>query len=1413
MLLQHPRFRSLTTWLLVITATVVFGQTLAMSATDEEFRKAIKERKPQTALKLIDGLLEEAIATKNWGRVAEFYSRRVALKVDIDAGNEKALVWLDEEIAAAPDEVKPLLWTLRGVLLSNIRGEGRLFSDDQSSDESVVADPGNMDVTTWSKQRVYTEMVRSFGLALESPDLLKSTKTKSFEGLLEPGSWEGNQLPTAYDFVVREVLKTQGLFGAQVDAFRINADSPAFGSIEEFLTWKVPTKTWGGKVDAMTKIGRQDGVRLWQDLLKFHREDEDKTALLYADLDRLVWMRSSSDSLPHKTAIAYRDALQKFIDQYSDHMMSARATLMLAQLVRPENPVLARSLASKAKERYPDSPFGKMCEDLIAGIDRREIEITCERTWVPGEMSLRFVSRNMDEVYVRVYELPWEPGKVFGEELLHAYGSEDDDIEVILKKFMRKAKLQGAFRNPIADKGDFQKVETNAACPTDFPYGMKLIVASAKKDFALEDNLLLVTYTFVTPYTFTHRDPVDGEGGVEGLVVNAKTGAPVSGVRVGAQNLEEWIRKFFLKTVVTDRQGYYRLPEFENRDRVLWAKGENGAIVATDTYLRQNMHGSSVDIPSVLMFTDRAVYRPGQKVLFKGIVVAEKGKNEEGPLAKDGRAFHVMFLDANGNEIAKQEVITNAFGSFSGEFEIPGTGLLGQYQLTMPDATCYATFKVEEYKRPVFEVEIDSIGKPAAIGDEIEVQLTATAFSGEPIDDATVEWTVERSGDLLKTQQLTTAEKGKSVLKFVAEGTDEQDRIISYHVSAKVVGPSGESVDASWGIGLGSTDFNAQVVIDDELHTVDEPVKVKVITQINGGQTVARSGTLSVYPVVQKDPKDLVYEPLIRITESIFEPRESRYSSPKLGKRLMVEKVDTNEEEGEGMVLMDLPAGEWVVKFEGKDSKGREVSSESDVIVFDPMSNRSPVVTEQLLYPKSLQCEPGEKFEVMWASGFERAQACFEFYRDGKLLQRRWTDDERTQQLMVFPVTEELRGGFTMVVTQVNRGEVFEETEQIDVPWTNRELILDWKKMSSKLKPGAKDRWSVSVKTADGSVLEPLEMVATLYDASLDALFSQHSFPTLYLSYPDDTTHYWGDSEIASEWETGDKVVDYESDDANWRGGSQLDWHFDDEVLLGMRRGGYPAMVMENSRGLLISGGVSRSSANNFPFLDPTIRSGGGVPLGANPITAGNRSGDFGVTRGALDSIINSSIADRSASYMEGSAIEQNDPEAPKPSIRRNLQETAFFLPHLISDEDGTISMEFTMPEAVTEWRFLGYAHDKKKRGGSITGHTVTTQDFSVRPNAPRFVRVGDEIGFTARLVNQGETELTVTPNLSLKLSDSGKDVSAAFIVEKPEVQAIPAKESRTVTWKLKIGETSEWLIYQASASAVPAEGGYLYRR
>ncbi len=1354
--------------MVTLACSLLFTSTLC-GATWEEFRNAEMEEKPRTALKILDELIVQETDAKNFGKLAQALALKLKWQAEIDASEEKSLGRLDAEIEAAPDEVKPVLWLLRGSGIANHLRGNHFYSPNAASDEAMVADPENMDVTTWSDQRRHYEMARSYAIAIQDKSLLQSLKVSDFTGILEPGDWEGGQRPTLYDFVAHECLELLGQYSSVKDGFIITADSPAFGTVDEFLAWEVPAGDWSPEIGFTKDVSWQDGVRLWQELLRFHKYDEDKTALLYADLDRLEWMNRASKSEEYLDSRAMLDALLRFMEEHSEHPLMARASLMLAKLVREEDPARARDLALAAAEKFPDHPFGKMAADLVTKIERREVEFESSRAWIPGERIMEVKSRNVKMLYGRVYQIDWKDYDKMDFDSRHL---RDERAEKFVT-WLKKNRPASTFRLIIDDEvGDYREVGTPVEYLKSLKFGMNVMVFSVKEDFSQKDNDIYAVTGFATPFVFTHRDPVDSKLLAEGFVVDGSTGAPIGEVKMSVLD-ENMKRRHATKS---DRSGFFRLMKNENGRFTILAEGEGGAMLSTDTYDYSNGSLDTKDTESIVFFTDRAAYRPGQKVRFKGIVLAARKAKSSAKLDKAGKEFEITFNGANGSIVASQKVTTNEFGSFAGEFDIPNVGLLGRHALRCASASGSTSFRIEEYKRPVFEATAENMNKKLALGDIVKIKITARAYSGEPINGAEVTWYGGLSSDPKQSGKATTGKDGTCLIEFLAENEAGSHRKGNYFTfSGKVVSPSGESIDVSWSAYLSSASYRASIWSETSLLNVEEPAIIRVTTLSNDGSPVAKKGTLSVYRVVQPEVDALLYEPIVSPVPSKFEIQPLEDTERKLGEKLSEHAVSTNEEKGTEKLILDLPAGELALVYSGKDEKGREVTTRRNVVVFDLMSNRGPAMIPQLVTTSKTEYAPGDVCEMVWASGFDRTQACFEFFRDNKLLQRVWTNEDRTQQIIPFEVTEKLKGGFSVVVTQVSHGKLYQSRQWISVPWTDKKLKLDWKRLTSKLKPGAEDTWSVSVTPPEGMQTAPVEMVATLYDASLDALFGSHSFSSLWNYYGRDWSTISG-MRLASSWDDISSPVIFNPwPKSHWEKGHRLDWQF----ALGVMNGRYGTSIMRRRSPMVAE-------------MDSSVDA-----FAASSVTAGNRSGDYGVTRGALDSIINSSVADGS-----------KEEAAPPIEIRKNLNETAFFMPQLVSDDDGVVTMSFTMPEAATEWRFLGYAHDKQMRGGSISGETITAKDFMVRPNPPRFVRVGDEIEFTARLVNQSDKALTVTPAISLKLATSEKDVTSDFVTSSPEVQQIPAGETRTVSWRLKIGETTEWLIYQSSATAQTKEGG-----
>ena len=389
--------------------------------------------------------------------------------------------------------------------------------------------------------------------------------------------------------------------------------------------------------------------------------------------------------------------------------------------------------------------------------------------------------------------------------------------------------------------------------------------------------------------------------------------------------------------------------------------------------------------------------------------------------------------------------------------------------------------------------------------------------------------------------------------------------------------------------------------------------------------------------------------------------------------------------------------------------------------------------------------EPGQPFTLLWGSGHPSARACIEFYKDSTLLKREWSAPNHTQQTFTFTPDESMRGDIRVIVTQTTLNRLNEYSRFLEIPWSNKKLQLHWEHITSKLVPGQQDTWTAIVTGPQGGNVAA-EMVATLYDASLDA-YASHGFDDFRLRYSSSPFGYssWFSANTASfdalaEWPQG------------------FEFSLDNPY---------------------------RCFVEQVAIIDSSSRFLG----------FGNCGGIMGGAGGGISPNPNFAMLNNPGLVPK--------PDASQVTARKNLQETAFFYPHLTSNEKGEFRISFTMPEALTKWKFIGFAHDKDMRSGKLEGETVTAKDLMVQPNPPRFLREGDVLDFTVKITNQSDNEQAGTARLTLTDAATQKDATASLGIAAPDqAWTIPAKESRTLAWRLTVPDGSGFLTYKALATS-----------
>jgi hypothetical protein len=1363
--------------------------------------EAAEDDLPEAQIKLLAGIQEASYAAGAWPEGAKAQLLRIMLQAEHEDDTGHTIRALEAEIPGSPESARPLLRLLRAETLAGYGFE----NFDELLERSATGGKQDEDFETWDLTTWAAATDRAFHEALADAEVLKKIPVGGLAPLLRAGEVGDAIRPTLYDFIAHSALNYFAAEAAHLldsaeyedatppDPFVIRTDSPALDPAAAFLAWQLP--------EASSASPRLRALRLYQELLAFHRNDADRAAFLHCDLERLRFAGYAAVGAGKNER--RNAAFRAFIKEHDEHPVSADARAALARrLLEREERKEAHAVALAGATAFPDHPYGKECREIVAEIEAKQLGLETETHWTPAGAELTVNHTNLNHIWLRAYPAKWSP-----KEALESDPTPDGERE---RAALLRRKPALAWDAPLPDDGDFKPRVTELPAPKDLEPGFYLIVASGSADFSAKVTPVLIQPVHITRLALVVRRDGDQVGG---LVTDSLSGAPLPGVEVVRWQKRKLLPGIASTKTRTDADGWFTFPKRKDDEEVMLTagKGADLAVARADFYRGQD---DDDDGKRVVLFTDRRIYRPGQTIHFKG-VWCEANWREGVYRTLEGRKATARLLDPKGNEVAKQECVSNEWGSFSGKFTAPAGGLLGSYNLTVSERGTIA-FRIEEYKRPKFAVTIAPPQGQAALGDKVSAVLRATAFTGAAVDGAKVTWRITRTiewpewahaaGECRRTDgkpaeiargTAVTGPDGTLPLVFTAEPDEDADPagkpVFRYEIEATVTDAAGESHDADLTVVIGHTGFGAQVFAAG-WQTTDLPVNFTVATRRHGdGPPCAAAGTLTIHRL--KEPATCPRGS--RQDRYIWRSRDDDPTDIRrwpLGEQIASMPAQTNKD-GEAIVAATVPAGVYRAVFTAQDANGREVKATHDFQVLDLSSGRFPTHRPFVMAAPGRKLKPGEPFTVVWGSGHEEARACVEFFKDGKLLKREWSAPGRTQQVFTIATDESMRGGITARVTQTTLNRLFEERISADIPWSNKKLKVRWEHFTDKLAPGARETWTAVVTAPDGSPA-PVEMVAALYDASLDELqnyFWNPRYAMISLLRYDGGLSPGAFASIANGFDPLLNPEGREDDFSLER--PYRDW-FEEREDYGDYAGGISPLFIRtvgqsDDWALNASTGMSAKAMSSVGGL---FGSGGTVAL-SGVMTMGLRSGDGAISRGSIDAILNG----------RGNYIETNDaPPAPVPQPpRKNLQETAFFLPHLVSDEKGEVRISFTMPEALTTWRFFGFAHDKELRSGILEGTTFTAKDLMVQPNPPRFLREGDTLAFTVRITNQSDREQSGTARLTLTDAATLKEVTAALGVSAAEQPwTVPAKQSRALSWRLTVPDDTGFLNYRATATA-----------
>ncbi|GAA5506900.1 alpha-2-macroglobulin family protein [Novipirellula caenicola] len=1377
-------------------------------ATWKEVQDAINQGLPKTAVEKLEPIISKAKAEKDYDEAIKAIGMKISLEGTIQGNRpEEKIAHMKAEIEQAPAAMQPMMQAIVAHWYWHFFQQNRWRFMQRTQTEAPVSD----DINTWDLPRILEVTAEQFDKALDDTDVLQNTPIADYDELIEKGTAPDDYRPTLWDFLVFEALEfysaAEQAGARSEDAFDLQADSPVFAAANDFMNWTPATED--------TDSPKFKAIQLYQQLLKFHRDDTDQSAFIDADLHRLEF--AYNQAFGEEKAARYKAALKRFADEHASHVISARALHNLASVVHGENDLVnAKEIAEQGLARHPNSIGGNRCYNLIKQIEAPSASITTERVWNAPWPTVDVRYRNVEKVYFRLVTFDFD-------EFVNSNRYQPMQLNRAQQAALMNQKVIKRWSADLPKTEDYQERVEQVKVPEDIPAGSYFLYASHREDFAHDDNQVSMAEVWVSQLALVLRT-ASGTGTLEGFVLDAKTGEPRqdASVKIWAN---EGNRRVALPTVITDANGFFKTKANNRHNLILLASHRGQRLSSNHGISVYQSNNQERTHQQTQFFTDRTLYRPGQTIRYKGISFSvNQTRNNYQTLAN--QQVVVVFSDVNGKEIERLTHRTNDYGSFSGSVTAPRDRLMGQMSLRVDGVARGQTqFRVEEYKRPKFQVKLDAPSAPAKLGESVTIPAKATAYTGAAIDDALVSWRVVREvrypiwwtwssrrlwfpprpqgNQEIAHGTTRSGADGSFEITFDAKPDlsvpEESEPTFQFTVYADVTDSTGETRSDQRSVHVGYTALAATMTADD-WQTSDEPVAISITTKTLDGDGQSAEGTVTVYQL--KQPSEVVrpslgghhYQPLHR-ADSKPAPDLSDLNTWELGDQVAKQDFQTDGA-GNAKLTFDLTAGPYRAKLETRDRFGKQVTALLPIKVLDPQAKKLAIKIPDLFMQEKNSLEPGETMRAIWGSGYETARAFIEIEHRGKLLKSYWTPANSTQVVIEQPVNESMRGGFIVRTTMVRENRAYFHNERIEVPWTNKELDIQWEHFVSKLDPAAKETWTAIIKGPDAE-RAAAEMVATLYDASLDA-FQPHTWMQRF------NVFYQDYSRMHSQFENS-----AESLRQIWHG-----WHRNQRNgNLSYRH--YPSMIVENLWGYQFrnqkKGGMrSRMRTDSLEaFAAP-------APMSA-AMDAGAMMGEPGGLGAKLMMEADAEMAggERQAAPQEGGdGQDAANVDLENVSARKNLNETAFFFPHLLAGDDGTVRMEFTMPEALTEWKFLGFAHDTKLRSGFLSGKTVTAKDLMVQPNPPRFVREGDLIEFTVKVSNQSPTQQTGQVRLSFADAKSTQNVDTK-LGNDTAVQSftIAAGQSQSLSWKISVPDGIGFLTYKAIGSTgrlSDGEEGYL---
>jgi len=1340
------------------------------------------------------------------------------------------------------------------------------------------------DVSTWSIPTIERKILDILRASLQQPEQLFQQSTSSWGPLLKKNKEADNPLPEVnlqptllhlltfrairyYDQMnwVGNSVPIGRYTGASIQSKPNNIpnsgkntgisyairEAAALEPADQFIRFKFPTSD--------SAHPHFQAIMAFQNLLKLHllrnneKNQDYSFALVDADIQRLQFMRQHS--LIVQKNKKWELALNHLAHQYGKHPAAAAPWLMLAEYDEEQASIFTVQKDSlfhnrrikalekiekvlsffpnyeespEEKNKLPQSPFNEQAKiypeyyaraiNLKRQIEAVQLNLQTDAFQIPQTPFLALVQyRNISKLYGRIVRL----------------------TPVLKEKLESNALQNETYWQSLVSLSAFHEFNyTLPAAQDHFEHsaeiklpglnnGHYLLLLSSSPKFDLKTDILSGTLLDVTHIAFVQKNK-------HLYVLNRETGAPLANAQIQVfhriyNSVSNTLVPTLHQTITSNQNGYALLEPSEKYNNLEFIIQHGiDRIAASGNAVRFEWKPNNQKEKNKLngnIFTDRSIYRPGQSVLFK--VLLYEGENRNKKILPNHK-FTILLYDANRKKVEEITAQTNHLGSFSQQFQLPSGKLNGQFSLEIKNSEVRQSFRVEEYKRPTFYVEIDQNNEVKKLGDSISISGKLVSYAGGILQGTELTYTVRKSkvqwyplfgsgffqsyssriwppvgnqGEIVASGTTFAENDGKYSFSF-GTYTDpgEIDPNFSYEVAIQAT-INGEAQEKSTNFLLSNKSLFVSLLPEFSNNKKQPPFRIKVtnsfgveqkvplqisLKKLQGPTHLLRKRNWSTpdqfvmdystfkgqFPLdvyAQEDDPNFwnpIPDSILQISGESLPPSDHRSTNA-----YFAGFQSKNE--------FQLSAGWYQISIQTKDSDGNSIEWK-EAIPFQP-EDITFKYTLNLQTP-SEKFEPGQNFIPNLQTNLNKAWLYQSVDKqDGLALavlppadssqwiatpeknpKRRKKENLNTtsdspngmgnkkdstlgyklesRPLPSIPIEEKDRGGFGVEVFTVKHNRFYSSMVQPMVPWSNKKLSLKTESFRSKLDPGQMETWKISISSPSK---DSIEVLSSMFDASLDALemhrwnlpvwftYSQNSPWLSYHSFAQKySQNFYQYPEMVQG--SGKNYFELLEPQSPFSGGIL---HNDEIVVVG-----YGVKKMVNSR---VSSSVTvESLAGKVPGVVVNEAGLDDVPSeNALQNSAGN------TPNGETNEIENNGL---------------NNGNAPV-SLRKNKAETAFFFPHLTADENGSITVEFKVPEALTRWRWMNIAHNKNLATGYLELEAQTQKKLMVQPGLPRVLRQGDRVELTALISNLTDSAITGQAELQLVDPETNTPVDGWF--------------------------------------------------